>query len=126
MNFMWVYLFMLLVISILLSIVCFLSGCHASKCWYGRVETRAIVEWARPKPRAMRPAGRLHAFTQCDRRSTDINEILRLTINAIRDELRHFGDMTDGTKVILAERLQLRRRRNEELILPFPNDEEDE
>ena len=74
----------------------------------------------------MRPEGRLHAFTQCDRRTTDMNEIMRLTINAIRDELRQFGDMTDGTKVILAERLQLRRRRNEELILPFPNDEEDE
>ena len=45
----------------------------------------------------MRPTGRLHAFTQCDRRSTDINEILRLTITAIKDELRHVGDMTDGT-----------------------------
>ena len=74
----------------------------------------------------MRPEGRLHAFTQCDRRTTDMNEIMRLTINSIRDELRFFGDSTEGTKVTLAERLQLRRRRNEELILAFPNDEEED
>ena len=73
----------------------------------------------------MRPTGRLHACTQCDRRSTDINEILRLTINVIRDELRQFGDMTDGTKVILAERLQLRRLRNEELAVLYANHEDE-
>jgi len=55
-----------------------------------------------------------------------MNEIMRLTINSIRDELRLSGDSTEGTKVTLAERLQLRRRRNDELILPFPNDEEED
>ena len=74
----------------------------------------------------MRPMGRLHACTQCDRRATDMNEILRLTISSIRDELRLFGDSTEGSKIVLAERLQLRRRRNEELVMSFPNDEEED
>ena len=74
----------------------------------------------------MRPEGRRHIFTQCDRRSTDLDDIHKLTINAIRDELRQFGDSTDGTKVILAERLQLRRIRNEELAVVYANDQEDE
>ena len=74
----------------------------------------------------MRPAGRLHACTQCDRRATDMNEIMRLTIDSIRNELRMFGDSTEGVKIVLAERLQLRRRRNEELVMSFPNDEGEE
>ena len=65
-------------------------------------------------------------FTQCDRCSTDIDDIQRLTINAIRDELRQFGDSTDGTKIILAERLQVRRLRNEELAVLYANDGDDE
>ena len=74
----------------------------------------------------MRPEGRRTNFTQCDRRSTDLDDMHKLTINAIRDELRHYGDSTDGTKVILAERLQLRRLRNEELAVLYANDQEEE
>ena len=44
-----------------------------------------------------------------------MNEIGRLTINAVREELRRYGDHTDGCKVVLAERLRLRRIRNDEL-----------
>ena len=74
----------------------------------------------------MRPQGRRNSFTQCDRRSTDLDDINKLTINAIRDELRAFGDSTEGVKVTLAERLQQRRIRNDELAALYANDLEDD
>jgi len=48
MNFMWLYFFMLCIISILVSIVCFLSGWYASSWWHGRVDDRAVAERVRP------------------------------------------------------------------------------
>ena len=74
----------------------------------------------------MRPPGRRNNFTQCDRRSTDLDDIHKLTINAIRNELRAFGDSTDGSKIDLAERLRLRRVRNDELAAWFANDSDGE
>ena len=111
----WLYIAVLLIVSFLLSTVCFLAGWYLSKLWYDRVRAPVLVERARPKARAGRLVRRLNAYTQCDRRSTDLQKIERLTINAIRDELRRFGDMTDGSKIVLAERLRLRRIRNDEL-----------
>ena len=40
---------------------------------------------------------------------------MRLTIDAIRNELRAFGDRVDGCKYELAERLRVRRMRNEDV-----------
>ena len=74
----------------------------------------------------MKPQGRRNKFAQCDRRSTDLDDIHRLTINAIRHELRAFGDSTDGSKIDLAERLRLRRTRNDALAAWFANDSDDE
>ena len=70
----------------------------------------------------MRQQGRRDKFTQCRRRSINLDDINRLTINAIRNELRAFGDSTDGSKIDLAERLRLRRIRNDELAEWFAND----
>ena len=114
-NFFWLYIAVLFIFAFLLVTVCFTMGWYLSKCWYDRVGARALAERARPKARVGRAVRRFNACTQCDRRSTDLNEIERLTIGAIRDELRRYGDGTDGCKIVLAERLRLRRIRNDEL-----------
>ena len=74
----------------------------------------------------MRLPGRKSKFTQCNRGSVDIDDIMKLTIDAIRNELRAFGDRTDGCKVELVERLRIRRIRNDELAAWFADDENDE
>ena len=100
-----------------------MAGWYLSKYWYDRVGARALAERARPKVKVGRAVRRFNACTQCDRRSTDMNEIERLTITSIRDELRRFGDSTDGCKHALAERLRLRRIRNDELASLHADDD---
>ena len=121
-NFMWVGITFVAFMFVLLAVVCFILGWQCSNQWNGRDATRVVVEPPRPRPRAMRPQGRRNKFTQCERRSTDLDDIHRLTINAIRNELRAFRDSTDGSKVDLAERLRQRRIRNDELAEWFAND----
>ena len=115
-NFFWLYIAALLIVVFFLVVFSFVAGGYLSKSWYDRVGERALAERARPKVKVGRTVRRLNACTQCDRRSTDINEIERLTIGASRDELRRIGDSTDGCKHALAERLHLRRIRNDELV----------
>ena len=114
-RFMWVGITFVAFVCILLVVACFLLGWQCSNRWNGREATRVVVEPPRPRPRAMRQQGRRDKFTQCRRRSINLDEINRLTINSIRNELAAFGDSTDGTKVDLAERLRQRRIRNDEL-----------
>ena len=125
-NFMWLGIMSIAFICVLLVVICFVIGWQCSNQWNDRGATNDVVEPTRPRPRTMRPQGRRNIFTQCDRRSTDLDDINKLTINAIRDELRAFGDSTDGAKVTLAERLQLRRIRNDELAALYANDLEDD
>ena len=121
-NFMWLGILLIAFICVLLSVICFVMGWQCSNQWNDRGATHVVVEPTRPRPRTMRPQGRRNNFTQCDRRSTDLDDINKLTINAIRDELRAFGDSTEGLKVTLAERLQLRRIRNDELAALYARD----
>ena len=129
-NFMWLGIIVFICLCILLAVACFVLGWQCSSWWNHRVAIGVVVEPLvveppRPRPRATRLPGRRTKFTQCDRRSVDIDDILKLTINAIRNELRAFGDSTDGCKVELAERLRLRRVRNDELAW-FADEENDE
>ena len=130
-NLMWMGIFVFMFLCILLAFTCFVLGWRCSSWWNNRVAVGVVedpvgVEPPRPKPRAMRLPGRKSKFTQCNRGSIDIDNIMKLTIDAIRNELRAYGDRTDGCKVELAERLRVRRIRNDELAAWFAADENDE
>ena len=127
-NLMWMGIIAFMVLCILLAFTCFVLGWRCSSWWNGRIASGVVddpadVEPPRPRPRAMRLPGRKSKFTQCNRGSIDIDNIMKLTIDAIRNELRAFGDRTDGCKVELAERLRLRRVRNDELAAWFARTE---
>ena len=130
-NLMWMGILAFMALCILLAFTCFVLGWRCSSWWNNReaegvVEDPVEVEPPRPPPRAMRLPGRKSKFTQCNRGSVDINDMMKLTIEAIRNELRVFGDRTDGCKVDLAERLRARRIHNDELAAWFADDENDE
>ena len=104
----WLYVAVLIICAFLIASVSFAVGWYLSKLWYSHVE--GPVRKTR-KGRALIRC----SSVQCNRASTDLNEIMKMTIDAIRDELRLRGDSTNGNKLELAERLQLRRIRNDEL-----------
>ena len=64
----------------------------------------------------MSSGDRQDSEVQCRRPCTDLVKINRLTIDAIRLHLLHYGEPTHGTKEMLAERLQAARVRNEEIV----------
>ena len=130
-NLVWMGIFACVFLCVLLAFTCFILGWRCSSWWNGRVADGVVedpvdVEPPRPRPRAMRLPGRKSKFTQCNRGSIDIDNIMKLTIDASRNELRAFGDRTDGCKVELAERLRVRRVRNDELAAWYADDENDE
>ena len=130
-NLVWWGIFACMFMCVLLAFTCFVLGWRCSSWWNCRevddaVETPVAAEPVPEVPRTMRPTARKSKFTQCNRGSVDYNEIIKLTIDAIRNELKAFGDRTDGCKHELAERLRVRRMRNEELNAWFHADADDE
>ena len=112
----WLYIAVLLISAFLIASVSFAVGWYLSKLWYDHVE------------RSVRETRREHvplrsSWVQCNRASTDLIEIMKMTIDAIREELRLRGDPTHGSKHELAERLQLRRIRMEEIAGLHANDD---
>ena len=129
-NLVWWGIFACMFLCVLLAFTCFILGWRCSSWWNNReaegvVEAPVEAEPPRQLPRATRPPGRKSKFTQCNRSSVDLDDIMRLTIEAIRNELRAFGDRVDGCKFELAERLRVRRMRNEELAAWHADDEND-
>ena len=114
-GYMWAGITLVAFVCLLFVGACFILGRQCSNYWKDRREaTRIVVEPVPPRPRAMRERGRRNKSTQCKRPCTDIGKISRLTIHAIRLELASYGESTNGTKIEVAERLRLRRIRNEE------------
>ena len=100
---MWLFVAVLLIIAFLLVSVSFALSWYLSKLWYDHVEG------------SLRRTRRRHAlagnsWVQCNRASTDMKEIMKMTIDAIREELRQEGYPTQGCKHELAQRLLLLHR----------------
>ena len=104
----WLYVAVLIICAFLIASVSFAVGWYLSKLWYNHVE--GSVRKTRRGRAPIRSSS-----VQCNRASTDLIEIMKMTIDAIRDELRLRGDPTNGSKLELAERLRIRRIRNDEL-----------
>ena len=89
-NLVWWGIFACMFLCVLLALTCFILGWRCSSWWNNReaegvVEAPVEAELPRQLPRATRPSGRRSKFTQCNRSSVDLDDIMSLTIDAIRN-----------------------------------------